>query len=113
MQKGLGNALLNVGLRETGVDSFELAIDAYNAALEVQTYDADPLDWASNMDSIGWTIANAGFRMGDTDLLLEGKGAIEAAWEAVKAAGRTDHDAYFGERIAMIDRALAAQSTKP
>ena len=68
---------------------------------------AAPLDWATIYDKAGWTLANAAFRMQDLDTFIQARDAIQGAWDAVKASGQNRHDAYFAERLKLIDEAIA------
>lgn len=114
LQMKLGNVLQELGLREeAGLDRYQASLDAYNSALEVFTLDADPLMWATVANSAGWTLVQAGYRAGDSATMKQGREAIQAAWDTVRAAGISEQDAYFSERIAVIDEALAAAPPPP
>ncbi len=109
LQMKLGNVLQELGLREeAGLERYQASLDAYNAALEVFTLDADPLLWATVANSAGWTLVQAGYRSGDSATMEQGREAIQAAWDTVRAAGITDQDGYFAERIGVIDKVLEA-----
>ena len=107
-QIALADALVEIGIREDrGIERYAQALDAYTEAAAVYTRQAHPLDWAAISNNAGWTLANVAFRMQDRATFERARAAIEAAWETVKASGQSGHDAYFAERIQMIDEAIS------
>src|SRR6266852_5860184 len=52
-QNNLGNALWGLGERESGTARLEEAVAAYRAALEENTRERVPLDWAGTQNNLG------------------------------------------------------------
>ncbi|NVJ91825.1 MAG: tetratricopeptide repeat protein [Methylocystaceae bacterium] len=52
-QNNLGNALLNLGKRESGTQHLEDAITAYRLSLKEYTQERTPLDWAMTQNNLG------------------------------------------------------------
>lgn len=110
----LGDALFELGLREdVGVERYSDALDVYGAAADYYTAANQPLDYATIADKAGWVLANVGFRLQSRDAFSKARDAIQSAWDKVKASGQSQHDAYFAERIGMIDDALKALPPAP
>jgi Tetratricopeptide repeat len=63
-QNNLGNALKTLGERESGTARLEEAVAAYRAALEENTRDRVPLDWAMTQTPVGrrWIAPGAAAR---------------------------------------------------
>jgi hypothetical protein len=59
----LGNALQNLGERESGTARLEEAAAAYRAALEEYTRVRAPLDWAATQNNLGTTFQRLGARV--------------------------------------------------
>lgn len=75
----LGNALLALGEREEGAARLEEAIAAYRAALEVQTREHMPLDWARTQNNLGVALETLGEREEGTGRLFDAVAAYGAA----------------------------------
>jgi tetratricopeptide (TPR) repeat protein len=58
----LGDALQELGKRESNPDYLEQAIASYQQAAKVQTLDRDPASWAATQNSIGSTYEALGMR---------------------------------------------------
>ena len=59
-QNNLGNALQTLGERESGTGRLEESVAAYRAALEEQTRERVPLDWAMTQNNLGNALLEAG-----------------------------------------------------
>ena len=77
----LGNALLALGEREGGTERLERAVDAYRAALEEDTRERVPLDWATIQNNLGSALCTLGERDTGTERLERGVEAYRAALE--------------------------------
>ena len=75
----LGNALRNLGERETGIERLEEAVVAYVAALEERTRHRVPLRWAATQTNLGNVLATLGERE-------PGTARLEAAIATYRAA---------------------------
>ena len=75
----LGNALQTLGERESGPDSLEQAVAAYEAALQVYARERVPLDWATAQSNLGAALAVLGERESGPDRLGQAVAAYEAA----------------------------------
>jgi tetratricopeptide (TPR) repeat protein len=75
----LGNALQNLGERESGTARLEEAVAAYRAALEEHTRERAPLDWAMTQMNLGNALARLGGRESGTARLEEAVAAYRAA----------------------------------
>lgn len=107
LQRKLGNVLSDLGMRDqSSIAPFEQALNAYNAATSVFTVEADPMAWATTANSAGWVLAEAGYRVGDIDAIRKGRDTVQAALDVLHAQGITEHDAYFAERLRLIDDVL-------
>ena len=65
-QDSLGNALCDLGERESDTARLKEAVTAYQAALTVQTREHVPLDWATTQDNLGNALRILGERESDT-----------------------------------------------
>ena len=114
IQMRVGLLLTEIGLREeAGVDRYQEALNAFSAATEIFTPEADPINWAVAADGAGWAFAQAGYRSGSVEMLQEGRHWLVEAQAAFKAAGNSSQDAYFAERIGLIDEVLASAAQTP
>jgi tetratricopeptide (TPR) repeat protein len=77
----LGNALWQLGERESGTARLEEAVAAYRAALEERTRERIPLDWAMTHNNLGNALARLGERESGTARLEEAVAAYRAALE--------------------------------
>ncbi len=68
-QNNLGNALANLGGRESGTQDLEDAITAYHLSLEEYTQERTPLDWATTQNNLGNALRNLGERESGTQHL--------------------------------------------
>jgi tetratricopeptide (TPR) repeat protein/pimeloyl-ACP methyl ester carboxylesterase len=80
-QNSLGNALQEVGERESGTQRLEEAVTAYREALKEYTQERVPLDWAMTQMNLGTALASLGERESGTQRLEE---AVTAYREALK-----------------------------
>ena len=51
-QNNLGNALANLGERESGTERLDQAVAAYTEALKERTRERVPLDWAATQSNL-------------------------------------------------------------
>jgi len=80
-QNNLGNALRNLGERESGTARLQEAVQAFRAALEEYTRDRVPLNWALAQNNLGIALARLGERESGTARLEEAVQAYRAALE--------------------------------
>ncbi len=85
MTQNLGNALQNLGERESGTARLEEAVAAFREALKEYTRERVPLDWAMTQNSLGIALACLGQRQATADK-VKGCAALEAAREHFAAA---------------------------
>lgn len=114
MQFRQGAILLEIALRSPPEPArFEAAIAAYERVLTVHTKERDLLSWVDAHVGLGWAKASAGYGLGLRDELVEGRAIIAETLDAVRAAGIANDEAYFTDRLATIDGALAAAAPQP
>jgi len=77
----LAVALQTLGQRESGTQRLEQAVAAYQAALEEQTRDRVPLDWAMTQMNLGNALQTLGQRESGTERLEQAVAAYQAALE--------------------------------
>jgi tetratricopeptide (TPR) repeat protein len=77
----LGLALERLGERESGTTSLAQAVDAYRAALEENTRDRVPLEWAKTQMDLGVALKMLGERESGTTSLTRAVAAYRAALE--------------------------------
>jgi tetratricopeptide (TPR) repeat protein len=80
-QSALGTALVRLGERESGTARLEEAATAYRAALEEQTRERVPLDWARTQMNLGSALRTLGQRESGTARLQEATTALDACLE--------------------------------
>jgi tetratricopeptide (TPR) repeat protein len=80
-QNSLGNALQNLGARESGTALLEEAVAAYRDALRERTRERVPLDWAMTQNNLGAALQALGARESGTERLEE---AVAAYRDALK-----------------------------
>jgi tetratricopeptide (TPR) repeat protein len=80
-QNNLGNALLRLAERESGMARLEEAVAAYRAALEEMTRERVPLDWATTQNNLGNALLPLAERESGTARLEEVVAAYRAALE--------------------------------
>jgi hypothetical protein len=78
---GLGDALETFGLLEGSTKELEEAVAAFHLALEEQTRDRRPLDWAATQNDLGTVLEALGERESNTLRLEEAVAADRAALE--------------------------------
>jgi uncharacterized caspase-like protein/exonuclease VII small subunit len=78
-ENGLGNALRNLGARESGTARLVEAVATYRAALVERTRERAPLDWAKTENNLGNALQVLGEREGGTARLEEAIVAYRAA----------------------------------
>ena len=66
-QNNLGNALSELGQRESDTGRLEEASTAYREALQEWTRESAPLDWATVQNNLGTSLASIGEREGGTN----------------------------------------------
>jgi len=77
----LGTALLVLGERGSGTARLERAVAAFRAALEEQTRERVPLDWAATQNNLGAALHMLGERESGTARLEQAVAAFRAALE--------------------------------
>ena len=112
-QDSLGNALLELGRRESGTGRLDEAIKAYRQALEEYTRERVPLQWATTQTNLGNALATLGELTSDGPKLRAAQETIETAFEARMQAGQEQHRAYFEARLSEIDRKIADLTQRP
>jgi hypothetical protein len=80
-QGDLGNALHDLGERESGTSRFSEAVDAHRKALEVFTRDKTPMDWAEAQMNRGVALTDLGKREKKPGLICDGIADNAAAYQ--------------------------------
>jgi tetratricopeptide (TPR) repeat protein len=75
----LGNALVNLGTRESGTAKLEEAVVAFREVLEIETRERVPLQWAATQNNLGNALLVLGQRESGTAKLDEGVAAYREA----------------------------------
>jgi tetratricopeptide (TPR) repeat protein len=83
-QSNLGNALRVLGERESGTESLQQAVAAFNATLQEQTRDRVPLDWARTQANLGLTLTALGLRESGTERLRQAVAAFDTCLKGVE-----------------------------
>ncbi|MGA2408948.1 MAG: tetratricopeptide repeat protein, partial [Candidatus Binataceae bacterium] len=78
-ENNLGNALNDLGERESGTDDLQKAVAAYQNALQVYNRTSAPLDWAMTENNLGNALKDLGERESGTDDLQKAVAAYQAA----------------------------------
>jgi tetratricopeptide (TPR) repeat protein len=78
-QNNLGNALENLGERESGTARLEEAVAAFRLALQERTRERVPLDWAMTQNNLGWALTTLGERESGTTHMEEAVTAYRLA----------------------------------
>jgi tetratricopeptide (TPR) repeat protein len=81
VQNNLGNALSELGERESGTARLEQAVAAYRKALEEWTQQRVPLDWATTQNNLGAALSILGARESGTARLEQAVTAYRKALE--------------------------------
>ena len=79
IQNNLGNALLNMGKRESGTERLEQAVTAYQEALKEYTRERVPLGWAMTQNNLGNALQTLGKRESGTERLEQAVAAYQEA----------------------------------
>lgn len=79
VQGSLGNALWQLGLRQSDDGLLKEAIDAYRAALQERMRDRVPFYWAATQNNLGFALWQLGLRQSECGLLKEAIDAFRAA----------------------------------
>ena len=87
-QNNLGLVLMRLGERESGTAHLEEAIAAYRAALEEQTRDRVPLDWAMTQTNLGTALWRLGERESGTVHLDRGGHCLSRGARGMDARSR-------------------------
>ena len=72
---------MGLGEREGNAEHFKDAITAFKAALEVNTREQAPMDWAVTQDNLGKAFMGLGEREGKAEYFKEAVAAFKAALE--------------------------------
>ncbi|MFM7379094.1 MAG: hypothetical protein ACKO1O_13375 [Erythrobacter sp.] len=106
-QNNLGNALKTHGERSGGAAGFqllELAVEAYQAALEVSAGADMPADWALTQNNLGTALQTLGPRIGGAEGLALLADAVSAYRAALEVLSRADTP-FFGQGLISTSRA--------
>ena len=98
-QMNLGNALSELGERESGTARLEEAVAAYRAALDEQTRDRVPLDWAISTGNQGFVLMLLAERLGDATKARSAVQQIEAAFVTMRDGGNAPAAAYYEAQL--------------
>ena len=93
-QNNLGNALRELGARESGTVRLDEAMAAYRAVLEERTRERMPLDWAGTTSNLGLALEALFDKTGERAQLEEAIALVRAAREVFDEAGAS----YYIER---------------
>jgi tetratricopeptide (TPR) repeat protein len=110
-QTNLGLALATLGERESGIKRLEEAVDADRAALQEDTRERVPLQWAMTQTNLGLALTRLGERTHDSGQLEEARKAISAAFDAFMQAGQQQYRRAFEDQLHEIDRQISALKT--
>jgi hypothetical protein len=109
-QSNLGNALRQLGERESGTARLEEAVVAYGDALMERTRERVPLDWAESLGNQGVTLMRLAERTKDQTMAETALQQIEAALKTI--GGNTPFSAYLGGRLLEVRRIRDALSAR-
>ena len=85
-QNNLGNALLNLGERESGTARLEEAISAYREALQKRTRARAPLEWAMTQENLALAYRALYDKSAEPRRLDDALAAIAAALDGYRKA---------------------------
>ena len=106
-QNLLGNALSDLGARESGTARLEEAVAAYRAALEERTRAANPQAWATTQNNLGAVLAIIAERSGDRGRMAAAAACARDAVAVFREAGASHYLAVAEETLAKAKAALA------
>ncbi|MGE4251353.1 MAG: caspase family protein [Parvibaculaceae bacterium] len=106
-QNNLGNALLALGKSENDTRTLARAVATYEAALTEQTRERTPFQWGQTQNNLGSALLHLGVRTNDLAKITAARQAVEAASDVFRSAGLLQYEAYFSDRLAEIDAAMA------
>ena len=101
----LGQTLMMQGEADAG--RYALAEEIYRAEQALRSRTADPLGWARAEAGIGEALRARGTADRDRALLQEARRRTQSAWDTIRPID-AQYDGLLAERIASIDKALAA-----
>ena len=107
VQNNLGLAFQEQAERLGNVELLQQAEVAYRAALAVFTPEKSPADWANTQDRLGWLLGRLGEVTEEPELVRQGRNSVAEVWATYKAAGNSQFDTYFGDRLKVFDKTLA------
>ena len=107
-QNGLGNALSDLGRRESGTRQLEEAVAAYREALKEQTRERVPLQWARSFGNEGIALMLLAERRGDAGMAETALSQINVALETMRDGGDAPSAAYYERQLSRA-RALVAR----
>jgi hypothetical protein len=109
----LGDAIRALGGREGGTMRLEEAIAAYHLALQENTRDRVPLDWATTQFSMGHALAALGRRTHNPDSLKEALICFQQAGAVFQAAGMAQPSEASDQMIGRLQDELATAPPIP
>jgi hypothetical protein len=109
-QMNLGNALLDLGRRESGTARLEDAIVAYDAALEECTRERVPLDWANSSGNQGVALATLAKHTGDVGMARTALAQLTEAEFALREGGHDPWADTFTRQIPIVQALVARLS---
>jgi hypothetical protein len=98
-----------IGNFEPGTESFEAALSAFTAALEVYKPEEMPLQWAMVQNGIGDAYWGLGTRGNDKKALQTSLAQFEKAREGFTKGGMVPMAALVDKKIALIQQTLAGK----
>ena len=107
---GLDDALQTLGERESGTARLEEALTAYRAALEENTRDRGPLDWAATQYNLANVLATLSERTKDRTRMTEAIASMRNAAEVYRQGNVTYWLPIAEQRIAAMEATLAKMS---
>ena len=106
----LGGALKTLGERESGTGHLEDAVTAFRAALEENTRDRVPIQWAGTQMNLGNALGTLAKRENSAVRLREAITCMRGAAEEYEKAGETYWSPEARRRIAEMNAELQLQS---
>jgi hypothetical protein len=108
----LGIALGRLGERESGTERLEEAVAAHRVALEEQSRERVPLDWAGTQNNLGNALSTLAARQKNTLLLEEALVSMRGAVDAYQQAGEGYWLPIAQRRIAKMEAELAEMKAR-
>jgi hypothetical protein len=106
----LGTVLQTLGERETGTERLEDAVTAYCAALEENTRDRVPLEWAATIGNPSSALITLADRTNNRDLVLRARAQLTEAAQVLRDGGHIPWAITFENQFPKADAVIARLS---